>query len=159
MVEQGGIPDLFTEPQAGKVAFTVRDIGVDEIEVWELDGLEATFEEGVAVLVVGPWVCVADFWNEGVKDVLGLDFGEDGGSGIARTLGAVPNFEIVGQVNLGLALFGFRFLKTDDVGLLGIHEIEESSFLQSGAQAIDVPGIDFDMLFGGVCAGGGAGWI
>lgn len=97
--------------------------------------------------------------DESIEDVNRLDFGENGGAGIAGALGAVPDFEIFRKVDFGLALLRFGFLETDDVGLFGTHKIKESSLFQPGAEAVDVPRIDFDMLLGGVCAGGGAGWI
>lgn len=159
MLKEGGVPDLFAEFQAREIAFTVRNVSVDEVKVRKLDSLEATFGQRVAVLVIGPGIGSFNVGDESIEDVDWLDFGKNGGAGIAGTLGAIPYFEIFGKVDFGLALLGLGFLEADDVGLFGTHEIEESSLFQPGAEAVDVPRIDFDMLLGGVCAGGGAGWI
>ena len=147
MAKESGVPNLFTELKAREVTFAVGDVSIDEIKVRKLDSLDATFGERVAVLVVGPRIAFLDFRNKSVENIERLDFGKNGGAGITRALGAVPNFEIVGEVDFGLALFGFGFLKADDVGLFGVYKIEESSLFQAGAEAVDVPGIDFDMLF------------
>lgn len=111
------------------------------------------------MFVVGPGIGGFNIGDESIEDADRLDFSKNGGAGIAGTLGAIPDFEIFRKVDFGLALLGLGFLETDNVGLFGTHEIEESSLFQAGAKAVDVPGIDFDMLLGGVCAGGGAGWI
>ncbi len=121
--------------------------------------METALGQRVAVFVVGPGIGSFDVGDESIEDVNRLDFGENGGAGIAGTLGAIPDFEIFREVDFGLALLRFGFLEADDVRLFGTHEIKESSLFQSGAEAVDVPRIDFDMLLGGVCAGGGAGWI
>lgn len=159
MLKEGGVPDLFAEFQAGEVAFAVRNVSIDEVKVRKLDSLEATLGQRVAVFVIGPGIGGFDFGNESIKDVLRLDFSENGGAGIAGALGAIPDFEIFRKVDFGLALLSLGFLEADDVWLFGTHEIEESSLFQPGAEAVDVPRIDFDMLLGCVCAGGGAGWI
>lgn len=159
MLKEGGVPDLFAEFQAGEVAFAVRNVSIDEVKVRKLDSLEAALGQRVAVFVVSPGVGGFNVGDESIEDVDRLDFGKNGGAGIAGTLGTIPDLEIFGKVDFGLALLGLGFLEADDVGLFGIDEIKESSLFQAGAEAVDVPRIDFDMLLGGVCVGGGAGWI
>lgn len=71
-----------------------------------------------------------------------MEFGKNGSAGITGALGAVPNFEIVGQVDNGLAGFGFGFLKAEDVRMLGIDKFLQGAFADDGAQAIDVPRVN-----------------
>lgn len=147
VAKKSWVPDLFAELEPGEIAFAIWNISIDEIEVREFDGLDATLGERVAVFIFGPGIVFLDVRDEGVKNVEWLDFGENCGARIARAFGAVPDFEIFREVDFDLTLFGLSFLKTDNVGLFGVHKVEESAFFQSSAQAIDVPRIDFDMLF------------
>lgn len=109
--------------------------------------MDAALGEWVAVFILGPGITFLDFGDESIENIERLDFGENGGAGITRALSTVPNLEIFGEIDLGLALFSFGFLEADDVWLLGIDEVEESAFFQAGAKAVDVPRIDFDILF------------
>ena len=50
----------------------------------------------------------------------GLELGENGGAGVAGTVGAVPELKIFGEVQLGLAGLGFGFLEAEQVGVGGV---------------------------------------
>lgn len=99
------------------------------------------------MFVFGPGITFLDLGDEGIEDVEWLDLGKNGGAGIARALGAVPDFEVFWKVDFGLSLFGFGFLEADNVWLLGIDEVKESAFFQAGTKSVDIPRVDFDMLF------------
>ena len=118
--EQGGVPELFAELEAGEVAFAVGDVNVDEVEGLELKGLDAAFGEQVAVAVGLPVVGLDDGVGETVMDGEGLELGENGGAGVAGTVGAVPELKIFGEIQLGLAGLGFGFLEAEQVGVGGV---------------------------------------
>ena len=50
---------------------------------------------------------------------------------------------IAGEVDLGLAFLGLGFLQAQDVGLVLGDEFLKGAFLDDGADAVDVPRIEF----------------
>lgn len=77
VVAEFGVPMFIAIGEAGEAVLGVRDVGVDEDEFFEFGGHGAAFL-GVEVVT----------W-ELEFDADGLDFGEDGGAGVAFFIGVV----------------------------------------------------------------------
>src|SRR5690606_24818893 len=55
----------------------------------------------------------------------------------------VPVLVVLGQVDFRLALLGLGLLQAEDVRLVGRDEFLEGAFLDDGADAVDVPRVEF----------------
>ena len=86
-----------------------------------------------------------DFIWEVVGDGNRLGLGEDGSAGIASALGRVPDFFVFGQVDFGLVLLGFGFLKAENVRVKFGNKFLERAFADVSTNAVDVPRKDFHL--------------
>lgn len=118
--QKGRIPQIFAEFEAGEIALAVGGVDIDKIKLRKFYGLYATLGEWAAVTIFVPKVAAANVFGEIIKDIDRLYFGESGSARITGAFGAVPEFEVGGVVDFGLAGLGLGFLDAEDIGLFGI---------------------------------------
>lgn len=122
---------MHAEVESSEFALGVGGVDGDEVEVLEFGGDDAAFRvEFVDAQSVG------DFeWG---------NLGKDGGARVAGFIGGVPVSLVGAEFEWEFDLFGsgLGFLEAEDVGLFGADEVGES-FLQGGADAVDVPADEF----------------
>ena len=112
--------------QPRKLILGVGGIAAHQVEVLVLGGDDTAL---VAVLVDA----------EVVGDAQRLLPGKNSRAGVAGLVGAVPEAGIAGQVELRLLRPHLRLLQADDVGVGEVTEVQKA-FIQTGPQAVDVPG-------------------
>ena len=97
--------------------------------------------------VFAPLVLLLDVFGKAVDNLQGSDVfvHKNGGAGIAGAVGRVPDFLVVWKINFCLALFGFGLLEAENVWGILVDKALEGAFFDNGAEAVDVPGIEFHM--------------
>ena len=112
--------------QPGKLILGVGSVAAHQIKVLVLGGDDPAL---VAVEVV----------TEVIGNVQRLGLCKNGGAGIARLVGAVPEAVVTGKVKIRLLRAHFRLLQTDHIRAGKGAEIQKT-FPKAGAQAVDIPG-------------------
>ena len=76
---------------------------------------------------------------QALGDLEGLDFGEDGGTGVARLFSRMPKLMETVELKWRLILLRLDLLQTENVRLYFIKEGLKVAFLVHGTNSIDVP--------------------
>jgi hypothetical protein len=101
----------------------------------------------IALQFVGEAVLVDEAVGEPAGHLERFLPGEDGRTRVPLLLRRVPILLVAGKVYLGLPFLGLGFLQAEDVRLMLGHELLERALPHHGADAVDVPRIEFHRLF------------
>ena len=141
--KEGRVPVLVAQCQPAEVFLGIGGIHRDDMEISVFRRDHAAFVGAVAFQFVGKLVAVGERLRESVGDFQRLLLGEDRGARVALFHRGVPVLVVAGQVDFDLPAFGLGFLQAQDVRLVLGQEGLEGALPQHGANAVDVPGIDF----------------
>src|SRR6202044_285542 len=141
--EKRRIPMLVPQGEPAQVILGIRRIHSDHEELGELRRDDAALLRAVALQLVGEAESLGEFVRKTIDDLQRFPLGEYRSSRIALLHRRVPILEGIGQLAFDLAAFSLGLLQAQDIGLMRLEKGEKQTLLMHGANAVDVPGINF----------------
>src|ERR1700722_9469113 len=141
--EKRRIPMLVAQSEPAQVVLGVRGIHSDHEKLGELRRDDAALLRAVALQLIGEAEALGEFVRKTIDDLQRFPLGEYRSSRIALLHRRVPILEGIGQLDFDLAAFSLGLLQAQDVGLMRLEKGEKQALFMHGANAVDVPGINF----------------
>ncbi len=137
------IPPLVPQRQSAQIALGVWRVDGDDPKLIKFRCDDTPLICRVTVAVVCDGKLLGDIRRKSVDKSEGRDFRKDRRAAIPLFGSGIKMLVILRQIQLDLPALRFGFLEAEDVGIVRGDERLQSAFVENGADAIDVPGVEF----------------